>query len=435
MDSRIKVPTEIPSVVEGLTLSFNPVSPTIMHLDLNSCFASVEQQANPLLRGKPIAVTAYTAPSGCILAPSIEAKKYGVKTGMRVKEGKLLCPNLIVLPSDPNKYREVHLRFRRLLSEYTDEVIPKSIDEFVLNLATLQVAKPEDVGKQIKQRIKKEIGDWLRISVGIGPNRFLAKTAAGLHKPDGLDTIDKNNYQKIYEGLTLTDLCGISVANAARLNRVGIFTTAQFAAAPVQTLHSAFGSVNGYYWYLRLRGWKIDDVEFGRKSFGNSYALPKPLITGEELAPILSKLVEKATHRMRSAGYSAGGVHLAIVYRDESYWHRGMTIPEVFAGSDIYRYARQLLDRCPHRKPVRNLAISCFDLVEQGSTQLVLFENVLKRKRLVKAIDELNERYGNYVVMPALMLGTHESVPDRISFGLPADATHQALQAGGVREL
>src|SRR3989338_7172302 len=137
------------------SFGFNPNPSTILHIDLNSCFATIEQQANPLFRGKPIAVAAYTTPNGCILAPSIEAKQYGVKTGMRVKDGKLLCPNLIILPSDPNKYREVHLRFRRLLSEYTDEVIPKSIDEFVLNLATLQVAKPEDVGKQIKQRIKK----------------------------------------------------------------------------------------------------------------------------------------------------------------------------------------------------------------------------------------------------------------------------------------
>jgi len=415
---------QIEATTEGLELSFNPAEPTVMHLDLNSCFASVEQQANPLLRGKPIAVAAYVSPGGCILAPSIEAKTYGVKTGMRVKEGKLLCPNLIVLPSDPNKYREVHLRFRRLLSDYTDKVTPQSIDEFVLELDSSPVIQAglASVGGEIKQRIKKEIGDWLRISVGIGPNRFLAKTAAGLHKPDGLDTIEKHNYQKIYEGLKLTDLCGISTHNAARLNRVGIFTVLQFAKADVQTLHSAFGSINGYYWYLRLRGWEIDDVDFGRKSFGNSYALPKPFITEAELAPILSKLVEKATHRMRRAGYSASGVHLAIVYRDGSYWHRGMTVPEVFAGSDIYRYAWQILDHCPHRKPVGNLAVSCFNLREQGSTQLVLFENVLKKKRLVKAIDKLNERYGDYVITPAIMLGTKDSVPDRISFG-------------GVREL
>jgi|CXWL01.1.fsa_nt_gi DNA polymerase-4 len=399
-------------------LKFNPVSPAIMHLDLNSCFASVEQQANPLLRGKPIAVAAYVSSNGCILAPSVEAKTYGVKTGMRVKEGRLLCPNLIVIPSDPEKYRVVHLRFRKLLSDYTDEVIPKSIDEFVLNLDNLRgCPNMIAIAKEIKARIKAEIGDWLRISVGIGPNRFLAKTAAGLHKPDGLDIIDKNNYQEIYQKLKLTDLCGINTHNTARLNRVDIFTVPQFARGDIQTLHSAFGSVAGHYWYLRLRGWEIDDVEFARKSFGNSYALPKPLITEEELAPILSKLVEKASHRMRKSGYAASGVHLAIVYRDGSYWHRGMGIPEVFAGSDIYRYVWQLLLRCPYRKPVRNLAVSCYDLRQQDSTQLVLFENVLKKKRLVKAIDKMKARYGDYCLTPALMLGTKDNVPDRISFG------------------
>lgn len=386
-----------------------------MHLDLNSCFASIEQQDNPLLRGKPIAVAAYVSPGGCLLATSIEAKTYGVKTGMRVREGRLLCPNLIVLPSDPEKYRRVHLQFRHLLSDYANVVVPKSIDEFVLSLCP--GIDQISIAKEIKQRIKNEIGDWLRVSIGIGPNRFLAKTAAGLHKPDGLDTIDKNNYQKIYASLALTDLCGINTANAARLNRVGIFTTSQFATATIQTVHSAFGSIAGRYWYLRLRGWEIDDVEFNRKSFGNSYALPKPLITNEELAPILSKLVEKASYRMRRAGFTASGVHLAVVYRDGGYWHQGLTVPEIFVGSDVYRYAWRLLARCPYRKPVRNLAVSCFNLRKQNSTQLVLFENIQKKRKLTQAIDKMKRRYGDYVITPAIMLGTAENVPDRISFG------------------
>ena len=393
-----------------------------MHLDINSCFASIEQQTNPLLRGKPIAIAAYVSPGGCLLAASIEAKTYGVKTGMRVREGKLLCPNLIILPSDPEKYRRVHLQFRRLLSDYVNTVVPKSIDEFVLNLSDFVRSgiDLETVAHEIKQRIKNEIGDWLRISVGIGPNRFLAKTAAGLHKPDGLDTINKNNYQKVYQSLSLTDLCGINLANAARLNRVGIFTTGQFATANIQTLHSAFGSVAGRYWYLRLRGWEIDDVEFCRKSFGNSYALPKPLITNEELAPILSKLVEKTAHRMRRAGFAASGVHLAIVYRDGGYWHQGLTVPEIFTGSDVYRYAWQILSSCPYRKPVRNLAVSCFNLRKQNSTQLVLFENIQKKRKLIQAIDRMKKRYGDSIITPAIMLGTAKNVPDRIAFGLPA---------------
>jgi len=407
------------TISELISVAFNPASPTIMHLDLNSCFASIEQQANPLLRGKPLAVAAYVSPGGCILAASIEAKAYGVKTGLRVKEGRLLCPHLIVLPSDPDKYRRVHLRFRKLLSDYTDKVVPRSIDEFVLDLSDFVNSglSLTDLAREIKRRIKNEIGDWLTISVGIGPNRFLAKTAAGLHKPDGLDVIDINNHQEIYQRLTLVDLHGINTQNAARLNRMGIKTVTEFVAADIQTLHTAFGSVAGYYWYLRLRGFEIDAVEFDRKSFGNSYALPKPFITEAELTPILARLIEKTTYRLRQGGYTARGVHLAIVYRDGTSWHQGLTVPEILTGSDVYRYIRQLLQTCPQRKPVRNLAVSCFNLRRQDSVQLVLFEDILKKKKLARAVDKIKRRYGQYAIASALLLSAKENVPDRIAFG------------------
>ena len=114
--------------------NFNSSPSTILHLDLNSCFATIEQQANPHLRGKPVAVAAYTTPSGCIVAPSVEAKRYGIKVGMRVKDGKLLYPGLIVLPPDPWKYRNVHLGLRRVLSDYTADLTPKSIISLVLEI-------------------------------------------------------------------------------------------------------------------------------------------------------------------------------------------------------------------------------------------------------------------------------------------------------------
>jgi DNA polymerase IV len=219
-------------------LPFNTKKPTLMHIDLNSCFASVEQQANPKLRGKPIAVAAYTTPSGCIVAPSVEAKEYGVKTGIRVKDGKMLCPNLIVLLPDPWKYRTVHLRLKKLLENYTDLVTPKSIDEFILDLEGYPSYQKgmESVGVEIKQRIKSEIGNWLRVSIGIGTNRFLAKTAAGLKKPDGLERIDNNTFTDVYKKLALTELCGIKVRNAIRLQGLGIHTVWDFYEASLWKL-------------------------------------------------------------------------------------------------------------------------------------------------------------------------------------------------------
>ena len=202
-----------------------------MHIDLNSCFATIEQQANPLLRSKPIAVCAYTTPMGCILAPSVEAKRFGVRTGMRVKDGKTLCPGLIILPSDPWKYRNVHLKLRKLISEYTADFVPKSIDEFVLDLdgyLSLLANSMQYVAREIKARIKKEIGEWLTVSTGIAPNLFLAKLASGLHKPEGLDEINKGNFLKIYSGLKLTDLPYIKMRNMLRLNSMGIYTGCDF---------------------------------------------------------------------------------------------------------------------------------------------------------------------------------------------------------------
>ena len=408
--------------MEKLTdLPFNPKPPTILHLDLNSCFASIEQQANPLLRNKPVAIAAYTSPNGCIIAPSVEAKRLGVRVGMRVRDGKSVCRELIILPPDPNKYRAVHLKLKAILEDYTNKVTPKSIDEFVLELegsSSLRRMNMTEIAAEIKRRIREEAGDYLTVSVGIAPNRFLAKTAAGLHKPDGLDVVDRQNYEAVYAGLKLTDLCGIKANNGVRLNQMGIFTVPDFFAAPAHFLKAAFGSVTGYYWYLRLRGFEVDDVVFARKSYGNSYALPGPFVKCEELAPILQKLVTKMGMRMRRAGFRARGVHIGLLYRDWSWWHHRQIQPEtVFDSRDIYKIAARILASCPYQRPVHTLSVSCFDLVKCDSLQTVLLDDLVKKEKLVAAVDKINERWGNFVLTPALMMDTGENVPDRVAFG------------------
>lgn len=401
-------------------LAFNPKPSSILHLDLNSCFATIEQQANPRLRGRPVAVAAYATQSGCILAASIEAKRYGVKTGMRVKEGKILCPGLLVLSPDPWKYRNVHLALRKLIRSYTSDFMPKSIDEFVLNLEGYPAFRRGiwEVGREIKERIRSEIGEWLTVSVGISTNRFLAKTAASLQKPDGLDEINAQNYLDVYSRLKLTDLCGIKTRNAARLNSVGIYSLLDFYQAPVWKLKAAFSSVNGRWWWMRLRGYEIDGVSFGRRSYGNSFALPKALSSPQELSPILTKLVEKTGSRLRAAGYKAKGVHLAVFFRDGGFWHKGNLVSKaLFDSREIYKETLRLLLICPYKKPVRNLAVSCFALTKENQTQLGLFEDTLKRQKLIKVIDKINNRWGNFVLKPARMADTRDVVLDRIAFG------------------
>lgn len=206
--------------------------------------------------------------------------------------------------------------------------------------------------------------------------------------------------------------------NAIRLGNMGIFSVLDFYQAPVWKLKAAFSSINGYYWYTRLHGYEVDDVAFGRRSYGNSFALPKPLTTPAELSPILTKLVEKMGSRLRAAGYKAKGIHLAIFFRDGTFWHKGRLIPKVlFDSREMYREAFRLLLVCPYKKTVRNLAVSCFGLVKEKEIQLELFNDVVKKEKLVNAVDKVNRRWGNFAVAPARMMATENVVLDRIAFG------------------
>lgn len=405
-----------------MELEFNQSEPTLMHLDLNSCFASIEQQANPLLRGKPIVVAAYTAPSGCVLAPSIEAKKEGIKVGMRVRDAKFLCPKVVVLAPDPPKYRDVHLKLRRLLNEYSPNVVPKSIDEAVIDFSGTVALKRglTDIGYEIKRRIKSEIGEWLLCNIGISTNRFLAKLAASLHKPNGLDVITFNNLIETYQKTKLTDFCGINTHYEARLNANGIFTPIDFLNASLQTLQKqVFKSINGYNWYLRLRGWEVDAADFGRKSYGQSYALPKPTDDPNELSKLLMKLCEKMGRRLRRAGYFTQGIHVSVFYNDDTHWHKAMRLPQpVFSTPDLFLKAKIVLNYQPEKRRIANLAVSCYDLLKYSFDQPALFGNEsLRKKKLVEAVDRLNDKYGEYIITPALMLGLRDKVIDRIAFG------------------
>lgn len=390
-----------------------------MHIDLNSCFASIEQQANPLLRGKPVAVAAYPTSGGCILAASYEAKKLGVKVGLRVWEGRKLCPELIVLPPDPPKYRFVSRKLMGLFGQYTPACVPKSVDEAVLDFSGTPAFSRGlwEVGREIKKRIKEEVGDWLRVNVGIAPNCFLAKTAASWHKPDGLDEINAGNLRTALAEFSLTDLCGINVRYQARLNAFGIFTPLDFLDAPLLTLRQAFGGICGYYWYLRLRGWEIDEVSFPRRSFGQSYALPRPTADPRELSRLLCKLCEKMGRRLREASFQAFGIHVACLYGHHDFWHHGeKERMALYSTRQLFVAAQRVLNSVKHQ-PVRILAVSCFALERVGREQLDLWSTADRERRLAQALDNVNDRWGEFTIAPAQMLGMERTILDRIAFG------------------
>lgn len=401
----------------------NHNQPQIMYIDLNSAFATIEQQANPLLRGRPIAVAAYMTPNACILAPSIEAKWLGLKTGMRVREGRSLAPDLVVLTPDPKKYFYVHKQLRKLLSDYTPDFDAKSIDEFVVNFTTsrrINKLSLLDIATQIKHRIRSEVGDYMRVNIGIAPNRFLAKTAASLHKPDGLDVIDHTNLESSLAQLHLTDLNGIAHRYQARLNAADIFTPLDFLAAPRNLLvRQVFKSVVGHHWYLRLRGWEVDDITFDRKSYGSDYAIKIATADKRELSRFIMKLCEKTGRRLRRAGYYASGLHIWCMYSDHTTWHKGMKRQRVlYSTQDIYTVAIHVFNQRPDDKMVAKLGMACYGLRALEPEQLELFSTPSTKQRVVaKTLDRINDRFGEFTITAATMMGMHDLIIERVPFG------------------
>lgn len=393
-------------------MEFNQNKPDVLCLDINSCFATVEQQANPLLRDKPVAVAAYTTNSGTILAASVTAKKLGIKTGMRVKDARLIYPRLVVLEPDPPKYRFVHKCIHRILRRYSDNVVPKSIDEFIFKVITKD---PMVAALEIKEDIKKEVGEYITVSIGISTNRYLSKIASNLQKPDGLIEINQENYKNIYSRLSLMDLTGIKKGNSTRLNLYDIKTVTEFYNAPVWKLKLAFGGIGGLYWFTRLHGFEVDEFKSIRKTYGNSYA-PPPNKAHLKLE-ILSKLCQKTGSRLRKDGLIANGVHLAISYRDGSYWHKGMKLQSrIFESGDIYKEILNLLKLSPSKEIPRVIAINVFGLESDKNLQLNIFTDEVRKNYLARAMDEINNKWGMYTIRPARMLNDSTIVQDRIAF-------------------
>jgi len=407
---------------------FNPATPTIMHVDLNSCFATIEQQANPRLRGRPIVVAAYTTGRGCILAASVEAKCLGIKTGMRVSEGKNFYPRLIVLPPDPEKYRWVNRKLQTLLSSYTPYLSVESIDEMVMDLdktPALERSSMISIACKIKERIKREIGEWLTVSIGIAPSRYLAKVASGLHKPDGLDMITKENIEEILTGLRLEDLCGIKEGNARRLRVAGITTPVEFFRVSGVSLVAAFHSKIGWDWWQRLHGYEdgvkykhFDEEENTQKTFGQSFALGTPRVPSDpELTKIMAQLIVKMGRRLRGSGFVAQAMSVSLLFTDYSHWVKNVRTREpLFADSDFLAQASALLRQAPG-KQVRILAVTSFHLTMRGTGQMGLWNTDETKWNITDALDTIADRWGEFTVTPGSMLGGEQKVLDRIAFG------------------
>lgn len=401
---------------------FNTERPLIMHIDLNSCFATVEQQARPLLRGKPVAIVNRRTEHTAIVTASYEAKAKGVKVGMKLKEARILCPDIVALESDPSKYRYVYHKLLDIMRDYSAHVTMKSIDEGVIDFhqTSHDIAGRDlvEIGHEIKRRLKEEIGVWMRCNIGISTNRFLAKTAAGLHKPDGLDVITSQNIKQVLGELKLVDLTGIASRNEHRLNSVGIYTPLQFFDAdPVTLKRIVFKSVVGEWWYKRLRGFEVDDVQTQLGRVGRQYVLERFDLTHEEIAQRLHHLCESVGSRMRTQKKAARGVYIYAKTFERGYWHSSTLSPLPFySDAAIYTQALKLFQQAPDG--IREIGVHCYELTELETSQVSLFADEITRERqMVDAVDGLNKRFGDRTVHSANTLQTGIYVSTKIPFG------------------
>lgn len=400
----------------------NTARPLIMYIDLNSCFATIEQQARPLLRGRPVAVVNRRAEHATIITASYEAKTMGVTLGMALCDAKKCCPDLVGIESDPVKYTHVYHSMMSIMREYSAYVRMKSIDEGVIDFSqaslTTQQRDLVEIGHEIKQRLCDEIGCWMRCNVGIGTNRFLAKMAASLNKPDGLNVLTLHNINTVFARLTLQSLTGIAGANERRLNAVGIYTPLELLNASAESLQIAYKSaVLGMRWYKRLRGWEVDDTDTDLKSCGRQYVLERGTLSRVEQLNRLHALAEGVGAKLRSMRKVAYSVRLYIRTCDGKSWRAHYTAPLPFcSNAALWAIAKQLFADAPTN--AKMLALTCYGLHNDVTAQLSLFGDELERERhIARAIDDVNNRWGEGTMCSGDTIGLREIVKTKIPFG------------------
>ena len=401
----------------------NKEDPKIMHIDFNSAFASAEQQAWPNLRGKPMGVTNRLSKECCVIAASYEAKALGIKVGVRRSEALALCPTFVMLETDPSKYTWMYQNLLKIMKEYSPNVKMKSIDEGIIDFhgmePTLNGRSLEDIGYEIKQKVYKALGSWMRINVGIGPNRFLAKTAAGLHKPDGLDVISHKNLISVYESMKLEDITGIADGYGSRLRAHGITTPLEFLQADDGLLRNqVFRSINGMYWHERLRGYEMDDRPTNLGMVGRQWVVKSPSNNDEYLRSCLHFLVETTGLKLRYRGVEARGVCVWVSFSAGGGWRdKKMFRTTFYTNQDLWERISRLFDHRPKHMIVRTMGLYVYELTPSSRSQLGLFDDTAKVHDLTKAMDEINDFYGSFTVFSAdTLIGTRH-VKQKIPFG------------------
>ena len=416
-----------------------------LHIDLNSFFASVEQQLHPEYRGKPTAVVPTMADTTCCIAASYEAKALGIKTGTRVGDAKKICPEIILVNGSHEKYAEIS----HAIGEAVERICPvahtPSIDEVVCQLMGRECEPPNArrIAVAIKQAIRDDVGETLRCSIGMAPNRYLAKIASDMQKPDGLIGLLTSQLPRAIAHLELRDLPGVGARTETRLNAKGIHTMEELLALDRKGMHELWDSVWGDRLYHWLRGANTGDdgapVSSGvQKSLGHSHVLAPEHRTPEGAWAVAHKLLHKAAMRLRMEKFHTTSLSVTVRYalsREQSarltkskqhysgIQNIGWGMEARFRAAQDTLTLLEALQGCwaqrpqgpEHRRPFF-VGVTLRNLIPEDEMQAMLFEEPGNRNQLSATMDKLNLKYGHTTLHFAGMLAARDSAPTRIAF-------------------
>lgn len=384
-----------------------------LYVDFNSYFASVEQQLNPALRGKPVAVVAVETDATCAIAASYEAKAFGVKTGTMIYEAKKMCPGLICVLAQHAHYVDFH---NRIIDEI-DRHIPVSdvcsIDEVACRLMNNETSpqRVAEISRAIKDGLAANIGAYVRCSIGVSSNRYLAKVATDLQKPDGFTVLHPSDMPVRLYGLHLRDLPGIGHNMEVRLNDAGIRTVEQLFHYRPKHLRAVWGSIWGEkMWYL-LRGYDLQEQATGRRSIGHSHVLPPELRPPEKAYDVARRLTMKCAARLRRMDYHASRFSLSA--RLETGARLGLEA-KIDPAQDSFVFLKTMDAMWQQLAPdMKNTRVKKISVTVDGLTETAqlgaqgdLFAPApatararAKSESISKAMDALNQKFGRDTVL------------------------------------
>ncbi|WP_374723459.1 DNA polymerase IV [Calidifontibacillus erzurumensis] len=379
----------------------------ILHVDMNSFYASVEMAHNPKLKGKPLAIAGNPKERrGIIVTCSYEARKRGVKTAMPLWEAKKLCPELIVMPPDFAKYKKASIAMFQILKRFSSLVEPVSIDEGYIDISDSKLyGSPLEIAKKIQEQILSELD--LPSSIGIAPNKFLAKTASDMKKPMGITILRKRDVPTKLWPLKVEQMYGIGKKTAEKLNSIGIRTIGELANASEYQLKQLLG-INGIRLKERANGEDHRKVgpdsvsEF--KSIGNSTTLPADTVDEQEIRHVFERLAASVERRMEQNGVVSWNIQITIRYFNRKTITRSRKLKQaVFTKEAIFNAAWHLFTIHWSKVPIRLLGITAQELEEkkEATKQLSLFtfEEEAKDEPLLLAIEKLKDKYGSNIIV------------------------------------